>query len=181
MPDLKPIQTAYKGHHFRSRLEARWAVFFDALGVKYEYEAEGYDLFGFWYLPDFWLPDVGVYVEIKPAPGGDIHAVDGFHEDAQRLAIVSKHRVLVIYGNPWSGEYAISTHARKEFFWGTMSIFTGAKHPEEIWLVGDHGAFCLNPGTSDHDTPDLSAARVLDAFQAARSARFEHGESGRTL
>lgn len=53
--------------YFRSRLEARWAVFYDRLGIKYEYEKEGYDLGnGIWYLPDFWLPDQKCFVEIKP-------------------------------------------------------------------------------------------------------------------
>jgi hypothetical protein len=52
--NLKAIQTFYKGYHFRSRLEARWAVFFDALGLKWEYEPEGFELpGGVWYLPDF--------------------------------------------------------------------------------------------------------------------------------
>src|SRR5690554_2014592 len=51
---IKAIQTRYKGYHFRSRLEARWAVFFDALGLEWEYEPEGFDLGnGVWYLPDF--------------------------------------------------------------------------------------------------------------------------------
>ena len=31
---LKPIDTEYKGYRFRSRLEARWAVFFDAMEVQ---------------------------------------------------------------------------------------------------------------------------------------------------
>jgi len=67
MSEIKPIQTRYKGYHFRSRLEARYAVFFDALGIKWEYEKEGYDLgeHGY-YLPDFFLPDYNRYVEIKP-------------------------------------------------------------------------------------------------------------------
>lgn len=51
---MKAIETRYKGYRFRSRLEARWAVFFDALGIKWEYEPEGYDLGeAGWYLPDF--------------------------------------------------------------------------------------------------------------------------------
>ena len=51
---LKAIQTEYNGYLFRSRLEARWAVFFDALGVDYEYEPEGFELpSGDRYLPDF--------------------------------------------------------------------------------------------------------------------------------
>lgn len=53
---MKAIETKYKGYRFRSRLEARWAVFFDALGIKWEYEPEGYDLGeAGWYLPDFMI------------------------------------------------------------------------------------------------------------------------------
>ena len=63
---IKAIETRYKGYLFRSRLEARWAVFFDALGVRYEYEKEGFNLDGINYLPDFWLPDYKEWVEIKP-------------------------------------------------------------------------------------------------------------------
>ncbi|HEF5705400.1 hypothetical protein [Bacillus cereus group sp. BfR-BA-01423] len=52
--NIKPIETIYKGYRFRSRLEARWAVFFDALGIEWKYENEGYDLGEYgWYLPDF--------------------------------------------------------------------------------------------------------------------------------
>ena len=34
------LPTKYAGIQFRSRLEARWAVFFDALKIKWEYEPE---------------------------------------------------------------------------------------------------------------------------------------------
>lgn len=64
---IKAIETSYKGYRFRSRLEARWAVFFDALGIKWEYEKEGFDLGdGLRYLPDFWIPEYKCWVEIKP-------------------------------------------------------------------------------------------------------------------
>lgn len=64
---MKAIETVYKGHRMRSRLEARWAVFFDLLKIKWEYEPEGFDLGTHgWYLPDFRLPDFGCWVEIKP-------------------------------------------------------------------------------------------------------------------
>ncbi|MFD5678216.1 hypothetical protein [Streptomyces sp. NPDC127040] len=64
---IQPIETRYAGHHFRSRLEARWAVFFDSLGMRWEYEPQGY-LVGpdrRPYLPDFWLPGEGLWVEVK--------------------------------------------------------------------------------------------------------------------
>lgn len=64
--DIKPIETFYNGYRFRSRLEARWAVFFDAAGIKYEYEPEGFDLGnGIYYLPDFYLPELDVWCEVK--------------------------------------------------------------------------------------------------------------------
>ena len=43
MSQIKAIETMYKGYHFRSRLEARWAVFFDTLGIPWKYENEGYE------------------------------------------------------------------------------------------------------------------------------------------
>ena len=67
---IKPIETQYKGYRFRSRLEARWAVFFDTLGVKWEYEPEGFDLGeAGWYLPDFRVTSpqgMVTWYEVKP-------------------------------------------------------------------------------------------------------------------
>ena len=70
--NIKPIKTMYKNTKFRSRLEARWAVFFDCLKINWVYEDEGYDLGnGIWYLPDFYLPtfDGGLHVEVKHEKG----------------------------------------------------------------------------------------------------------------
>lgn len=63
---LKPIETKYKGHRFRSRLEARWAVFFDKMGWEWSYEHEGFDLPSGYYLPDFYFRDIDLYAEVKP-------------------------------------------------------------------------------------------------------------------
>lgn len=85
---IRAIQTEYNNYSFRSRLEARWAVFFDALGVRYEYEKEGFHLTStsyekqktgyrgilmgdINYLPDFYLPDHSIWVEIKGASCSD--------------------------------------------------------------------------------------------------------------
>src|SRR4051794_31093898 len=63
---IRAIGTRYAGCFFRSRLEARWAVFLDALGIVWQYEAEGYELPSTRYLPDFRLPGLKCFVEIKP-------------------------------------------------------------------------------------------------------------------
>lgn len=54
---MTPIPTTYRGVTYRSRVEARWAVFFEAMGWPAVYEQQGLDLDGVWYLPDFWLPN----------------------------------------------------------------------------------------------------------------------------
>lgn len=63
---IKSTPTKYNGHNFRSRLEARWAVYFDTIGIEWWYEMEGYQLPSGWYLPDFWLPQVKMFAEVKP-------------------------------------------------------------------------------------------------------------------
>jgi len=62
---MKVIQTYYKRFHFRSRLEARYAVMFDAAGLEWEYEPEGFELPSGRYLPDFYLPKWDAFIEIK--------------------------------------------------------------------------------------------------------------------
>jgi len=62
---IKSIDTIYKDFKFRSRLEARWAIFFDELGLLWEYEKEGFEVDGLKYLPDFWLPALDCWIEVK--------------------------------------------------------------------------------------------------------------------
>ena len=61
---LKAIETIYGGIQFRSRLEARWAAFFDAIGWSWVYEP--FD--GDYYIPDFLITgDRPMLVEVRPA------------------------------------------------------------------------------------------------------------------
>jgi hypothetical protein len=58
--------TPYSYYTFRSQLEARWALFFDALGIRYRYEPKRFWLHpNLSYLPDFWLVDHRCFIEIK--------------------------------------------------------------------------------------------------------------------
>ncbi len=62
---MRAIPTDYRGVRFRSRTEARWAVLLDGLGVEWRYEHEGFQLPSGWYVPDFWLPGPGLWIEVK--------------------------------------------------------------------------------------------------------------------
>lgn len=63
---IKAIQTRYDDYYFRSRQEARWAVWFNAVDIPYRYEHQGFNLGnGVFYLPDFYLPDLELWIEVK--------------------------------------------------------------------------------------------------------------------
>lgn len=111
---VKVIETFYNGYHFRSRLEARWAVFFDTLSIKYEYEREGYDLgIAGWYLPDFWLPHypnpdiddgkTGIFAEIKP-----VKASEQEFRRALALAEQGGLNVFIMQGEPYRDRYVVT-------------------------------------------------------------------------
>lgn len=65
---IRPIETRVYGCRFRSRTEARFAVFFTGAGMQWEYEPEGMELEAGRYLPDFRVTanGVSVWVEVKP-------------------------------------------------------------------------------------------------------------------
>jgi len=61
---IKAHPTDYAGVHFRSRLEAKWAAFFNCMKWKWQYEPV--DLQG--WTPDFrvTIGKITVYAEVKP-------------------------------------------------------------------------------------------------------------------
>lgn len=80
---IKAIPTTYAGVNFRSRLEARWAAFFDLCGWDWDYEP--FDLAG--WAPDFMLKGkVKALVEVKPIDfrGADTLLARQAKSDAQK-------------------------------------------------------------------------------------------------
>jgi hypothetical protein len=174
MATIKPIETQYKGYRFRSRLEARWAVFFDALGVRWEYEKEGYDLGeAGWYLPDFWLPHTveelaqegwGLWCEIKPLPATDTEL-----QKAIALAVHTKHNVLIFQGSCGQGEYEVTKISTVHF--DQPEIFRG------MYFRNDGGHVSLENDSGMGSYPAVYNGNLEAAFKAVKSARFEHGET----
>lgn len=161
---LKAIETAYKGYRFRSRLEARWAIYFDVCGIKWEYELEGFDLGSLGsYLPDFWLPQVQMWAEVKAQKFTA-------EEYAKCLALAncSKTCVLMLEGAPDNKWYTAVGPYGDEIEYG-VSDYHG-------YHITESRFYCC-PGCA---TPEEEAALTDNAKRAiiaARSARFEHGES----
>lgn len=187
---MKAIETKYKGYRFRSRLEARWAVFFDHMKIKFEYEPEGYELGnGERYLPDFWLPDFHVFVEIKPEKPADIE-----NSKASKLVHGLGKALWLVWGPPridWPQDTGVM------FCWDLSDSSGGLSGAVAcgIFMDCEQGlAFDMHCGdrktyyaTADfqHDIPVYSPENKILGFhssraavEASRGARFEFGEKG---
>lgn len=171
---LKAIETKYKGYRFRSRLEARWAVFFDALGIKWEYEVEGFDLgTGGLYLPDFFLPERGMWIEIKGRAPTE--------EELKKVKILSLEMTqlngsaaMLVAGTPESEEIYLWNTVENN--WLTINYQTDIRN---YWLWCDISCRWLGGGTHPQHVLDNinTCPRIRYAYQEARGARFEHGET----
>jgi hypothetical protein len=170
---IKAIETTYRGYRFRSRLEARWAVFMDARGVQYEYEKEGFDLGGDGlYLPDFWLPECDVWLEIKPTIPTDVE-----WRRVKALAKMSTQDVFLFAGNIPQG-FGAGDVIGGAFLahWSDWPFKENAPFERNKRWAMDADSFVT---LSDERHRVAASQREIDrAYIAARSARFEHGESG---
>jgi hypothetical protein len=106
---MKAIPTKYKGVSYRSRLEARWAVVFEAMGLEYVYEPEGFENDGEVYLPDFWVGDPWcAYVAIKPTPANDTMQKNLEKEfEVLKDMFFQGEVLLVIVGHPQQDKFRI--------------------------------------------------------------------------
>jgi hypothetical protein len=94
--DIKAIPTIYNGIAFRSRLEAKWARFFDLAGWRWEYEP--FDLGG--WIPDFVL--VGEHptlVEVKPIIWNGDPTIQANNEPGLEKAWDESREVLILGAN----------------------------------------------------------------------------------
>jgi hypothetical protein len=198
-PQFKAIETQYKGFRFRSRLEARWAVFFDHLSVRWEYESEGFNLKNAFYLPDFHIPPqsrtagASWWLEIKPD-----------NESAKDTRIFELGRMV---GEP-AATWPPSTNVAMLIgqipgpeWWGNSGEIPGYSEGEfhaevpgdspYLWCICPCGK-CIGlqfdgrgariPCTCRTEGNDkefsYSHPELIAAYLAARAARFEHGENG---
>lgn len=106
---MKAIETRYKGYRFRSRTEARWAVFFDNLVciTEWQYEPEGFELdSGARYLPDFRVHHTeysDVWFEVKPRLGIEQLITDRDWSKMQEFAVSEK--LILLDGMPELKKY----------------------------------------------------------------------------
>lgn len=214
---VKAIETSYKGYRFRSRLEARWAVFFDAMGVKWQYELEGYQAGSISYLPDFqvgammsmvvrisalpglldrgmppseveeaiarareWDMEDGMGLLAAPSVGTvlwDVKPASSLpHDQAEKLlkfARNSEAMMVASKGDPVDMDLMSFSYAPEGGLCMSRAAVIAA--PEGVLHLLQTGIGC---GPDDfRRVASLFDFNNIDARNAARAARFEHGET----
>ena len=186
MSNIEPIPTFYNGCHFRSRTEARWAIFFDCLMLEWHYEPEGFKMGPphkkIYYLPDFFLPEINAYVEIKgPSPNTkDLRKIMTFKAlktDVNMIvlfgSVYPERQGYMLYGKDKGDEQWFESHSA--YFAVCQKCRTG------LYIVSDDDngdIFCLIPCQGQCFGPEkintIIDSFIMEAYRTASYARFEH-------
>lgn len=181
---IRPITTHYKGYKFRSRLEARWAVFFDTAKIKWEYEVQGFVVDADLYLPDFYLPEFHCYFEVKGSDEYDMELLQRFAREIGRRVVVAQGPIpdpgegtcgdeiglqvlLPLDATDCSG--GIVDHTS----WGYKDMFLRCDGCDRIAIMNE--VYSSMKGACSCGDEGSRVMPLSDALTAARAARFEHG------
>jgi hypothetical protein len=181
-----PIETRYAGYVFRSRLEARWAVFFQKLSeltknnysegggaLQWEYEPEGFSLSnGDWYLPDFricypgrWLEERHyVWFEVKPS----IESIS--KAEWEKLLCFAESETLVLFDGVPERQIYFPV-GRDEWSGGINSPIQRKSDTAGYLLWSSKGRLWVDPWSDDTYTSMVTEEQLI-AIDAARAARF---------
>ena len=159
----RAIETRYKGLRFPSRLTARWAIYLDQLGLKWDFQPEEFELAsGEKYLPDFhigtYAPGAhtyGPWIKIKAVPPTE-HDVATLRE----LCASGTSYGLMLWGQPGEEGWL---HIHKEGF---------VDDDSDQRLVGEHWTQYL------YGASQPSKVMLQEAAVAARSAQFGKAKRG---
>lgn len=188
---MRAIETEYKGYRFRSRLEARWAVFFDACGVKWEYEPEGFDLGdGIYYLPDFLLRNFFDNSDVDYTGSADLWIeVKGVmtKTDAEKILRFSGSEPILVVTNIPEGDdiwdivqYAVDLSNDDDHFYANVHPFNletiYGNNCGALPCVNKHGRFHIQGVGNARAMDDIDPKITERAYRLARQARFERND-----
>jgi hypothetical protein len=179
MSSIRAKPTLYKGTRFRSRLEARWAVFFDAIGWEWVYEPSFAELSGISYQPDFLVEtrQSGTHlIEVKPGKSWAelapfLNEVNG-DPRYQQTATILRVPLIMMIGTPgvWN-QGRLSEYGAVAIKW----YASGPAHDLYEWgECARCGDIALAPnGVPDCCPRDMPTGALYDAFCRVRDESYE--------
>ena len=196
--EIKPKKTKYGPNLFETVLEARWAVFFDCLGVKYIYEPEYAEVETgcrvVHHKPDFLLPELNKYVEIKPSKPYEMENIKAagwskYIGDIIILFNLNPPKEKLENGWLFSYEEPCSMPILSEDIWWGECPKCGHIDLEEYGQLTSCGCFTfdeLNKIYEDEEGKGIKicpnferSERLLAAYKIAKNYKFIKGKSNR--
>lgn len=188
---MEAKKTLYNDYLFRSKLEAKWAVFFDMCFIPFIYEPESFlceD--GSQYTPDFFLPEVelrtghyfdviknefvkikpGVFIEIKPlgfAPNDEF---------IKRLSsAIYPNPLILLVGDPVSAindsqkNIPVNNNEQISPFWDNNMVFMHCPKCGKFKIEFDEGNYYI----CNHCGQNINGVELNDYAVKARNFRFQ--------
>ena len=178
--------TYYSGCHFKDRVTAQWAVFFESLGLKWRYAEETHNLFGI---------DVTLDFQVQ-GHSCDFHVIESeeipwSHDLFMELAKRTHKGIVVLVGPPQRKQYEAFFFARypdEEQHVIYENVIEGVPHhfglarratKVELCLCPDEFDYCANAFNIATDITDDGERSPLDdysdlvkAYEDVRKAIF---------
>lgn len=194
-----PKPTWYNNYFFRSKLEAKWAVFFDLMKIKWTYEPEPFVCDnGMQYTPDFLLPyaifrdgtvciqeptgfdgegamykerDHGVYLEIKPV------SYNTNYEYEKRISTVTDRPLILLPGDPIDAivdagsPYKSNNNVQLNPYWDDQMVFMFCPKCRTLKFDFSEGSYYYCPKCR-HEIPHKNS-EIDHAAEVSRNFRFQ--------
>lgn len=164
--NLAARRTIYRNNRYRSITEARTAIFFDYLGFSYQYEPQSVRLSnGKLYLPDFYLDDFDIYVEVKPdneiIRDVERFKADQLSADGNNVWLTRGHPR---YGYPWFEHIGVSQRCM---------IANDFKHSKSFWVLQTDNAAYSPLTAGSHTRPCIFENDIVVQLALKQAETFK--------
>jgi hypothetical protein len=129
---VRALKTEYRGTVFLSRTEAARAQWLDDLGIAWDYEPQRIYLpaLGVVYVPDFWLPTLRLWAEVKGVEPTGLEQAK-----ATELAQVTGRPVAFLVGTPAENPGEDAPVVRPNGTWSTVSFSSRRVRAARYWRL----------------------------------------------
>lgn len=163
--------TMFDGCMYRSRLEARYAVFLKTLQIQFTYELMTFHLpGGRSYTPDFYLTDLKLFIELKPCYP---HIEE--MELCEQVAALG-HDIALVFGSdfvvPLQSSSLTRHYTHRNALRGILWEYPGKIVPGDVmWFEHENGRIALECLTKDNRSK-VGTKTLCNAYLTAANAFY---------
>lgn len=135
--DPAAVDTVYGGVRYHSKRQAQWAVFLDSLGILHSYRPRSFKMGRSTpYTPDFWLPELNAWLEVKAEDAATREADRWKAEQFARQH--PQYRVWLSSGAPRPGEWHVEQIGGGPAVARGLLLADASTPRNRIWVCGSN-------------------------------------------